>query len=138
MLMYFYCKRDSYFLSQFKRMQMDDWSAESSIGSMGNGSVVVSKALDACEDNIAGRTKEDSQRLLSVLLPFVSSEAAYVFSAEKNELIDNNDLVRVMQGTVMSYSEIYTMNWYVKGVREIKSFRDVKNEFPDHSLEVKY
>lgn len=138
MLMYYYCKRDSYFLAQFKRMQMDDWSAESNTGTMGNGTVVVSKALDACEDNLNGRTKEASQRLMNTLLPYVSSEAAYIFSGEHGELIDNNEIVKVMQNMVMSYSDIYTMNWYVKGVQPAGNLRDVKNEFPDNALEVKY
>lgn len=138
MLMYFYCKRDSYFLAQFKRLQMDSWNAESNTGTMGNGAVVVSKALDACEDSSAGRTKEATQGLMNTLLPFVSSEAAYIFGGGKDgELIDNYDVVRVMQYTMMTYSEIYSMNWYVKGVQPIKDYRDVPQEFPDNPLEVK-
>lgn len=138
MLMYYYCKRDSYFLSQFKRLQMDDWSAESTTGTMGNGTVVVSKALDACNDNAGGRTKEVSQNLMNTLLPYVSSEAAYIFSAEDEELVDNNDIVKVMYGTIMSYSEIYSMNWYVKGVQEVQNFRGTKVPSSDAALEVRY
>lgn len=140
MLMYYYCKRDSYFLSQFKRMQMDSWNAETSVGTMGNGSVVVSKALDACEDNSTGRKKEDTQRLMNRLLPYISSEAAYIFSGEgkDGELIDRNGIVKVMQGTIMSYSDIYNMNWYVQGVQDYKAFRDTTPPTSSEHLEVKY
>lgn len=138
MLMYFYCKRDSYFLAQFKKMQMGDWSAESATGTMGNGTVAVSKALDACNDSPNGRTKDASQKLMNTLLPYVSSEAAYIFSGEQGELIDNNDIVKIMQGVVMSYSDIYSMNWYVKGVAGVSNFRDVKNLPPERTLEVQY
>lgn len=138
MLMYYYCKRDSYFLSQFKQMQLDEWSAAAKTGTMGNGAVVVSKALDACEDSAYERTKEESQNLINTLLPYVSSEAAYIFSGEHGELIDRNDIVKVMKNAVMTYSEIYSMDWYVKGVASAENFHKIRTEFPENSFEVKY
>lgn len=127
MLMYFYCKRDSYFLSQFKKMQMDQWSAENFTGNMGNGTVMTSKAI--------GDSKADTQLLIDKLNPYISSGAAYIFDGE---IIDNSNIVRYLQNSEMSYSEIYSMDWYVRGVESVGNFREIQQHFPENSFEVKY
>ena len=47
MLMYFGCGRDSYYLSQYKKMTMDTWEGDTFTGTMANGTVTVSDALPA-------------------------------------------------------------------------------------------
>lgn len=126
MLMYFYCKRDSYYLSQFKKMQLDQWSPDNYVGTMGNGVVMVSKALDG--------SKKDTQMTMDSLVPYISNGAAYIFSGE---LMDNTGVVRVFQTDEMSYSEIYSMDWYVQGVQIVQNFRQPSGDY-DNPLTVKY
>lgn len=128
MLMYYYCKRDSYYLSQFKKMQLDQWGPETYIGTMGNGTVMVSKALSACA-NVAG-----SQKIMDTLVPYVTNGSAYIFSGE---LLDNTGVVRVFQTDEMTYSEIYSMDWYVQGVEAVKNFRQPSGDV-ENPLEIKY
>lgn len=125
MLMYFYCKRDSYFLSQFKQMQMDQWGTENYVGNMGNGAVMVSKALNC---------KENTQKIMDTLTPYISSGEAYIF---EGEMFDNTGIMKLFQTDVMTYSQIYSMDWYVKGVEPIKSFRQPQTDFPPNNFEVK-
>ncbi len=125
MLMYFYCKRDSYFLAQFKLMQSDKWLADSYVGTFGNGIVNVSPALNA---------KEGTQKIMDALVPKVASGAAPIFSGQ---LIDNNGVVRTMQTDIMSDDEVYNMDWYVQGVEYVGSFRKPQTTTGDNPLEIK-
>ncbi len=128
MLMYYYCKRDSYYLAQFKQMQLGKWSPDNYVGTMGNGIVMVSKALDGCENK-----KEETQLTIDTLVPYISSGAAYIF---EGELMDNTGIVKVFQTDEMSYSEIYSMDWYVQGVQIVKNFRQ-PSEGHSAPLEIK-
>lgn len=125
MLMYYCCRRDSYFLAQFKQMQLDTWMPEEFIGSMSNDIVVVSDALNA---------KEDTQKTIDALKPRIVSGDAYIF---RGELKDTSDSVRIMQSDYMSDAQIAAMDWYVKGVEYLGSFRSLQSELPPNSFEVK-
>ena len=50
MLMYYYSSRDSFYLSQYKAMQLDTWQPESYMGTLGNGVICISDALPAAKD----------------------------------------------------------------------------------------
>lgn len=127
MLMYYCCKRDSYFLAQFKQMQLDLWQTESYTGSMSNDTVTVSPALSAA--------KEDTQKIIDALVPKITSGAVYIF---KGEIKDNRGAIRYMQSDIMSETEIYNMNWYVEGVTVAGDYRQPQNDLPENKFEVKY
>ncbi|MCM1166454.1 MAG: BMP family ABC transporter substrate-binding protein [Lachnospiraceae bacterium] len=126
MLMYFCSRRDSYFLAQFKMMKLDSWVPENYTGNMGNGVIVVSEALSAA--------KSDTQRAIDALVPKITSGAALVFGGE---IKDVNNSVRYMQSESMSESQIMSMDWYVLGVEDLGSFRQVQTELPPNSFEIK-
>ena len=127
MLMYYCCKRDSYFLAQFKQMQLDLWDTDTYTGAMSNDTVTVSPALSAA--------KEDTQKIIDALVPKVTSGAVYIF---KGELRDNRGAVKYLQSEVMSESEVYNMNWYVEGVTVAEDYRQPQTDHPENSFEVKY
>lgn len=126
MLMYYCCRRDSYFLAQFKQMQLDTWQTEIYTGDMSNGAVYVSGALEAAKDK--------TQQIRDALIPKITSGQAYVFSGE---LKDTTGSVRYMQSEIMSDSQIAAMEWYVLGVEHLGSFRKLQNELPPNTFEVK-
>lgn len=126
MLMYFYNKLDSYFLAQFKQMQLDTWTPDVYTGTMGNGIINVSAALPAAKDG--------TQKLIDTLVPKVTSGAAYIFDGE---ITDNDGKIRYTQSETMSENAIYSMQWYVRGVEVIKNFRRPQTELPAHSFEIK-
>ncbi len=126
MLMYYYCKRDSYFLAKFKQMNLGQWEPENYTGTMGNGIVTVSDAL--------GDAKDGSQKIRDAIVPHLSTGAEYIF---KGELIQNNGVVRYLQIDEMSSSEIYNMDWYVKGVETIGSFRKPRHDTAANDFTVK-
>lgn len=127
MLMYFYCKRDSYFLAQFKLMQSDKWLSDSYIGTIGNGIVTISPAL-------SDAAKDGTQKIMDALVPKVASGAAPIFSGQ---LIDNNGVVKTLQTDIMSDDEVYNMDWYVQGVVDLGSFGKPQTSFGDNSFEIK-
>lgn len=125
MLMYFCSRRDSYYLAQFKQMQLDTWSPQNYTGTMSNGIINISEALNA---------EDGTQDIIDALVPKLVSGEAYVFDGE---LKDTSDSVRYMQGESMSDAEIMAMDWYVLGVEDLGSFRKVQTELPPNNFEVK-
>lgn len=105
MLMYFYSSRDSFYLSQYKAMQMNEWQPETYMGTLGNGVICVSDALPAAKDG--------TQDILNKLIPKVASGSAYIFDGQ---LKDVNGSIRQRDGVAMAQSDIESMSWYVSGV----------------------
>lgn len=126
MLMYFYAKRDSLFVSQFKQMKMDIWQPDTYVGSMANGIITISEALnDAAE--------KGTQKILDEMAPLITSGQAHIFSGELRDTLGN---VRYMQSEFMSDEQIYAMDWYVLGVELAGNFRK-PHESPTNSFEIK-
>lgn len=127
MIMYYYCKRDSYFLSQFKQMKLDVWEPDSYTGMMSNGIVNVSAALSAA--------KEDTQRIIDTLAPKFASNSVVIFSGE---LHDNEGTVRTLQTDILEDIEIYNMKWYIDCVEVIGNYREPQTEISSsNNFEVK-
>lgn len=126
MLMYFYCSRDSFYLSQFKQMQLETWEADTYMGTMANGVVNISDALPAAKDG--------TQDILKALNPKVASGQAYIFSGE---LKDTKGSIIVMQNDRMQFAEICDMSWYVRGVNILENFRQPVSELTPNSFEIK-
>ncbi len=127
MLMYFCGRRDSFFLSQFKQIDLNSWTAYEYVGDMSNGVVMVSDALSAADDG--------TQDIIEAMVPKLSSGAAYIFSGE---LKDNSGNVRYIQTDMMDLAQIYNMDWYVKGVTIIGNYRQPLLELPPNPLEIEY
>lgn len=126
MIMYFYSKRDSYFLKKFKELQYEDWDTAPYIGSMANGIINVSEALSAA--------KEDSQKLIDYIAPLVTSGQLYIFSGE---IKDTGGNVRYMQGDSLSENEIFGLTWYFQGVKVIGNFRQPHENLTGNDFKVK-
>lgn len=126
MLMYFYTRRDSFFLAQFKQMQLDTWQTDIFTGNMGNGIICISEALYANKDS-------ECQRVLDALTPKISN-GAEIFGGQ---LIDNNGVVRYLQTDVMTDYQIFSMDWYVQGVESAGNFREAKYTVPENKLEIR-
>lgn len=126
MLMYYYPKRDSFFLSQFKQMKMDTWEPSIYSGNIGNGVINVSEALSAA--------KEGTQQTRDALIPKLSAGGENIF---KGELMDNNGVVKYMQGVKMTEREINNMDWYVRGVEIVGNFREPQTNLPTNNFEIK-
>lgn len=125
MLMYFYPKRDSFFLSQFKQLKMDTWQPSVYSGNMGNSIITTSSALNA---------KDGTQKIMDALIPRISSDPEYIFTGE---LMDNKGAVRYMQGVKMSDNDIEKMDWYVRGVETIGNFREPQFVIPPNDFQIK-
>ena len=105
MLMYYYSSRDSFYLSQYKAMQLGTWQPESYMGNLGNGIICVSDALPAAKDG--------TQDIMDALVPKVSTGAAYIFAGQ---LKDINGSIKQRDDAMMATSEILNLSWYVEGV----------------------
>lgn len=128
MIMYYYCKRDSYFVAKFKQMQFDQWSTENYIGTMGNGIVTVSNALNG---------RANLQKIIDAIKISVSTGEAYIFDGKRGELIDNNNIVKCLQSSILSENEIYGMDWYIMGSKYIGTYRKPHASTPEYTLTVK-
>lgn len=126
MLMYFYCRRDDYFLAQFKAMKLDTWSPDVFIGEMGNNVINVSNALSAADDG--------SQHLIDAIVPHLTNGSAKVF---KGPLKDTDGNTRYLERETMTAKQIDAMNWYVLGVRKAGNFRRMVSDLPKSTLEIK-
>lgn len=127
LLMYFYSSRDSFFLSQYKAMELDDWQPESYMGTLGNGVVNVSDALSAAKDG--------TQDIMNKLVPKVASGTAYIFD---NQLKDVNGTIKQREGVAMATSDILSLNWYVEGVDlSLDSFVESKSTVESSELVIK-
>lgn len=127
MLMYFYTRRDSYFLAQFKQMSLDTWQPDGYTGNMGNGIVCISEALSANKD--AG-----CQKVLDSLSAMLAS-GGEIFSGQ---LIDNTGVVRYLQTDTMTENQVYTMDWYVQGVESAGNFKEPKYNVAPNDLEIRF
>ena len=125
MLMYFYAKRDSLFVSQFKQLKMDTWEPDVYKGAMSNGIICVSEA-QPCAD-------KRTQDIIDEIVPLLTSGKAYIFSGEIKDTLGN---VRYMQTDTMTEAQIYSMDWYVLGVEPVGNFRK-PYESPTNSFEIK-
>ena len=125
MLMYYYAKRDSLFVSQFKQLKMDTWEPDVYKGSMSNGIINISQATP----NADKRTQD----IIDEIVPLLTSGKAKIFSGEIKDTLGN---VRYMQTETMTEAQIYGMDWYVLGVEPVGSFRK-PHESPTNSFEIK-
>lgn len=125
MLMYYYAKRDSLFVSQFKQLKMDTWQPDVYKGAMSNGIINVSEA-QPCAD-------KRTQDIIDEIVPLLTSEKAMIFSGEIKDTLGN---VRYMQTDTMTDAQIYSMDWYVLGVQAVGNFRK-PHESPTNSFEIK-
>lgn len=105
MLMYFYSSRDSFYLSQYKSMQMKEWQPNTYMGTLSNGVICISDALPAAKDG--------TQDIMNKLIPKVASGSAYIF---EGQLKDINGSIKQRDGVAMSQADIESMSWYVSGV----------------------
>ena len=122
LLMYFYSSRDSFYLSQYKAMQLGDWQPSSYRGTLGNGVITVSDALSAA--------KVGTQDIMNKLVPKVASGAAYIFDGQMKDV---NGTIKQREGVAMATSDILALNWYVEGVDlSLDSFIESKST-PDSS-----
>ncbi len=126
LLMYYYTDHDSLYLAQFKQMQMDIWEPEEYVGSFANSAVAVSPAQ--------GCAREGTQDIIDALMPKVTSGDAYIFSGELKNTGGN---IMIQQGGKYSPEEIYTMDWYVLGVRTLETFVVPTLDLEPNDLEVK-
>lgn len=126
MLMYFYCRRDDYFLAQFKAMKLDTWTPDVFIGEMGNNVINVSSALDAAENG--------SQHLIDAIVPHLTTGSAKVF---KGPLKDTDGNTRYLEQETMTAKQVDAMNWYVLGVKKAGNFRKMVADPPRSTLEIK-
>lgn len=127
LLMYFYSSRDSFYLSQYKAMELGEWQPESYMGTLGNGVVNVSDALSCAKDG--------TQDIMNKLIPKVASGAAYIFN---DQLKDVNGTIKQREGVAMSTSDILALNWYVEGVNlSLDSFIESKATVESSELVIK-
>lgn len=126
MLMYFYAARDSFYLSQFKKLMLDSWEADSYLGTMSNGVVALSEALPAAKDG--------TQDILDALIPKLTSGKALIFSGE---LKDTTGTIKYMQSDVMTITEVYNMSWYVRGVEILANLRQPQTDIVSTPLDIK-
>lgn len=127
MLMYYCARRDSYFLAQFKQMQLETWMPEAYVGDVGNGTIHISDALNEAANN-------DTQKIIDALKPKLTSGDVYIFNGE---IKDNSGAVKLFHTDMMSDSEILNMEWFVDGVESSGDFRKMLTELPPNSFEVK-
>ena len=127
MLMYYCARRDSYFLAQFKQMQLDTWVPETYVGDVGNGTIHISDALEPA-------AKKDTQKLIDALKPKLTSGDVYIFSGE---IKDNTGTIKLFHTDMMSDSEIFNMDWFVDGVESAGDFREMVTNPEPNDFEVK-
>ena len=125
LLMYFYTDHDSLYLANFKSMQMDTWEPEEYVGNLANGVVSVSPAL--------GCAKDGTQDIIDALIPKVTSGDAYIFSGEMKNTSGN---IMIQQGGSFEPAEVYTMDWYVLGVKTLETFVEPKLDLEHNDLEI--
>lgn len=127
MIMYFYSRRDSYFLAQFKSMKMGAWETTPYLGDMSNGIVNVSSALGDAADN-------GTQNLIDAIVPYLTSGSALVF---RGPLKDTAGNIKYLETDIMTDIEIDNMDWYVQGVEVVGNFRQMQTEVEKNDFEIK-
>lgn len=78
--------------------------------------------------------KEGTQQTRDALIPKLSAGGENIF---KGELMDNNGVVKYMQGVKMTEREINNMDWYVRGVEIVGNFREPQTNLPTNNFEIK-
>lgn len=101
----YYVDHNSYYLAQFKQMDLDTWEPLERVGNLANGGVNISAVRDSA--------KEGTQDIIDALVPKLSSGEADIF---KGELKNTDGNVMLQLTKVMEPNEIYGMTWYVLGV----------------------
>lgn len=127
LLMYFHVDHDSFYLAQNKLIQLDTWEPQAYVGTLANGVVSVSDALPAAADG--------TQDIIDALVPKIASGEAYIFSGELKNTSGN---VALQQGGTLKPAEVYTMDWYVRGVRTLNSFIQPNLELEENDMTIKY
>ncbi|MBQ4166135.1 MAG: hypothetical protein IJD85_07430, partial [Oscillospiraceae bacterium] len=126
LLMYFYSDHDSFYLAQFKQMDLDTWEPETFVGTVANGAVAVSAAQDCAKDG--------TQDIINALLPKLATGDAYIF---KGELKNTSGNIMIQQSSMMDPAEVYAMSWYVLGVNnELDVFVEQKTELEINDFEI--
>lgn len=127
LLMYFYSDHDSFYLAQFKQMDLDTWEPETFVGNIANGAVAVSAAQECAKDG--------TQDIIDALVPKIATGEAYIFSGELKNTAGN---VILQQSKTMEPAEVYTMDWYVLGVdSSVGTFIQQKTELEINDFEIK-
>lgn len=127
LLMYFYSDHDSFYLAQFKQMDLDAWEPETYIGTIANGGVAVSAAQECAKDG--------TQDIVDALLPKIATGEAYIFTGELKNTSGN---VIVQLAKTLEPAEVYVMDWYVLGVdNSIGTFVKQKTELEINDFEIK-
>ncbi len=127
LLMYFYSDHDSFYLAQFKQIDLGTWEPDTYIGNLANGAVAVSAAQKCAKDG--------TQDIIDALVPKIATGEAYIFSGELKNTAGN---VIIQQSKTMEPAEVYTMDWYVLGVdSSIGTFIQQKTELEINDFEIK-
>ncbi len=127
LLMYFYSDHDSFYLSQFKQMDLETWQPQSYVGTIGNGVVAVSAAQECAADG--------TQDVIDVLVPKIATGEGYIFSGEIKSTAGN---VIVQQSHTLSPAEVYGLDWYFLGVDPVLgSYVQQKTELEINDFEIK-
>lgn len=127
LLMYFHVDHGSFILAQNKLIGLDIWEPEQYVGTLANGVIAVSKALPAAADG--------TQDIIDALVPKVASGEANIF---RGELKNTSGNVALQSGGSLDASEIYTMDWYVLGVKTLPSFIEPNLELEENDMKIKY
>lgn len=127
MIMYFYCRRDSYFLAQFKSMKLGTWATDAYIGDMSNGTVNVSPALKKAAN-------DGTQKLIDAIVPYITGGTAIVF---KGPIKDASGNVKLLETDELTDSQILGMNWYVEHVEAVGDFRQAQTEIKPNQFDIK-
>lgn len=127
LLMYFYSDHDSFYLSQFKQMDLDTWEPDSYVGTLANGVVAVSAAQECAKDG--------TQDIIDVLVPKIATGEGYIFSGELKNTAGN---IILQQSKTLEPAEVYAMDWYVLGVdSSVGTFIQQKTELEINDFEIK-
>lgn len=127
LLMYFYPDHDSFYLAQFKQMDLETWEPDNYVGTLANSVVAVSEALPSAKDG--------TQDIMDALIPKIATGEGYIFSGELKNTSGN---IIIQQSKIMEPAEVYTMDWFVLGVDAgLDTFIQQKTELEINDFEIK-
>ncbi len=127
LLMYFYTDQDSFYLAQFKQMDLDTWEPDEYVGTLANSVINISPAQDCAN--------KDTQAIIDALLPKVACGDAYIFSGELKNTSGN---IALQMGSSLEPAEIYSMDWYVLGVNnELGTYIQPQTDLEINNFEIK-
>lgn len=126
LLMYFYSAHDSFYLAQFKQMDLDTWEPDTYVGTLANGAVAVSAAQECAKDG--------TQDIIDALVPKIATGEGYIFSGELKNTSGN---IVLQQAKTLEPAEVYVMDWYVLGVDSgLSTFVQQKTELEINDFEI--